>query len=485
MDKFGLTTKLNIKTIIVVSIFMFALMAYSLVQALNERKADYAEHLSDITAFIAQKMTDRALGAIGNQGGGGKEPQAQVMDVNKEVQHIIDNLFVPDSAIKYGVFSRYHQRIVAIGPDFDQSLLAHFDLQKFNAMYETNQPVQGESSSSLIWYGAPMLYHLRPLSHDGQVVGHAFAGVNLNRVYNDFRKRALNFLIAGFIALLFVIMLFQEMFIKLKKDLGLFANAITSGQAKQFESEIPELTPVLHYIREQTENIARLDRLNLIGEMAASIGHEVRNPMTTVRGFLQLMAEKKEFVAGKDYFAIMIEELDRANNIITEYLALAKNKVMDFHAADLNSIISEVAPLLQADVIRHNCQLQMNLGAIPDILLDAGSIRQLILNMVRNAIEAMPQGGAVKISTTDSGGKVLLSIADEGSGISGELLARLGTPFVTTKEKGVGLGLAVCYRIIHRHGATIDVQSEPGQGTTFTVTFLPSPEKDQPARWQE
>ena len=272
-------------------------------------------------------------------------------------------------------------------------------------------------------------------------------------------------------ALAVVIMLFQEIFIRLKKELALFAEAIVEGRGKKFQSRIAELNPLLQYITEQTDRMAGLDRLNLTGEMAASIGHEVRNPLTTVRGFLQYIGNKPEYEKHKSHFWLMIEELDRANGIITEFFSLEKNKAMDFKECHLNAIIREVTPLLEADVLRHNCQLVLELQDIPVLILDANSIRQLILNIVRNGIEAMPQGGKLTISTYHCGSVVKLIFSDEGIGIVPEVMDKLGTPFFTTKDNGVGLGLAVCHRIVHRHSAKMIIESWQGKGSVFTIVF--------------
>jgi signal transduction histidine kinase len=207
--------------------------------------------------------------------------------------------------------------------------------------------------------------------------------------------------------------------------------------------------------------------------MAASIAHEVRNPMTTVRGLLQFIGNKPEFGRQKSNFDLMIDEIDRANSIITEFLALAKNNVMEFNERNLNDIIESISPLLQADALRNNCEIVLSLGDVPNVSVDQHSIRQLILNMVRNGLDAMPTGGTITIATQTDGEKVLLSIKDIGIGIPPEIRDKLGTPFFTTKETGTGLGLAVCYRVVHRHGATLTVNSEPGEGTVFTVEFNP------------
>jgi len=163
--------------------------------------------------------------------------------------------------------------------------------------------------------------------------------------------------------------------------------------------------------------LARLDRLNVIGELAASIGHEVRNPLTTVRGYLQLFQRKNEYSRHNSQFTLMIEELDRANAIITEFLSLAKNKRLDFSPVTLNAIITNLAPLLQADAIREGKEILLDLDESPPILVDANEIRQLVLNMARNALDAMKPGGTVTIAVAVDGDGVILAIKDTGEGI--------------------------------------------------------------------
>jgi len=171
----------------------------------------------------------------------------------------------------------------------------------------------------------------------------------------------------------------------------------------------------------------------------------------------------------------MIDEIDRANNIITEFLSLAKNRAMEFSENNMNDIIRDIYPLLRADALRNNCEIEVDFSEIPNVPVDQNSIRQLILNMVRNGLDAMAgSAGVIEISTRTDDEKVFLSIKDHGSGIPPEVKEKLGTPFFTTKEKGTGLGLAICYRIVQRHGASLTVESEPGKGTVFTIAFVPS-----------
>ena len=220
----------------------------------------------------------------------------------------------------------------------------------------------------------------------------------------------------------------------------------------------------------QDAELARFDSLNLIGEMAASIGHEVRNPMTTVRGYLQWFQRNPKFASHNEQLKTMIEEIDRANEIITEFLSLAKNKATQMKQGNLNSIVSALSPLMQADALRTGHQLETNLSPIPDTMLDENEIRQLILNLFRNAIEAIDLMGIVTIKTYLSNDYIILEVSDTGRGIPPEIQDKLGTPFCTTKENGTGLGLAVCYRVAQRHRAKIDVDSSSA-GTTFSIKF--------------
>ncbi|ODA40247.1 ATP-binding protein [Desulfosporosinus sp. BG] len=225
---------------------------------------------------------------------------------------------------------------------------------------------------------------------------------------------------------------------------------------------------ILERQRAETE-VVRLDRLRLIGEMAASISHEVRNPMTTVKGFLQLIKHKQDS-RDKEYFALMIEELDRANSILSEFLSISRAKATVLEWLNLNEIITSTLPLIQADAQNSDKLITVELNKVPDLPLDLQEIRQLLLNLARNGLEAMSSGGRLTIRTSSTDHDVTLIISDGGKGIEQSLLEKLGTPFFTTKEHGTGLGLAVCYGIASRHNGKISVETCP-QGSTFYVQF--------------
>lgn len=228
------------------------------------------------------------------------------------------------------------------------------------------------------------------------------------------------------------------------------------------------ITDITERVRLETE-VARLDRLYLVGEMAAGIAHEIRNPMTTVRGFLELSKSDPEHLAVK-YVDLMLSELDRANSIITEFLNLAKNKVSDQKQQSLNPIIEGLYPLIQAEALMNDKFVSLELSEVPELYLDEKEISQLVLNIALNGLEAMKSGGKLTLKTYPENNAAVLEIKDEGTGIKPELLEAIGTPFFTTKDTGTGLGLAICYSVAERHRAIIDLNTSE-KGTTFFIRF--------------
>lgn len=219
----------------------------------------------------------------------------------------------------------------------------------------------------------------------------------------------------------------------------------------------------------QTEML-HVDRLNLVEQMAAGIGHEIRNPMTTVRGYLQLLGTRAELAEQKPVFELMIEELDRANYIITEFLSLANHKLTQKKRQSLNVLLNYIFPLIHADAFSQDRKIVYEGVKVPELYLDSKEITQLVLNLCRNGLEAMDEGGCLTIRIYEEKGQVVLSVQDEGHGIPTEYINQLGTPFFTTKGSGTGLGLATCYRIADSHNAKIEVETGTN-GTTFYVRF--------------
>jgi len=221
---------------------------------------------------------------------------------------------------------------------------------------------------------------------------------------------------------------------------------------------------------ELKDHIERLSCLNLVGQLAASIGHEIRNPMTTVRGYIRFMQRKADFSRYNEQFSMMIRELDRANEIITDFLALAKNRVNGFVVQNMNDIVVDISPLIEAMASEMGHTIEFDLQQVPDLLLDKIDIHKVLINLVKNGFEAMDRKGKIIVRTYKEEKCIVLQVIDEGKGIPSEIIEKLGTPFFTTKEKGTGLGLSVCYQIANRHEAVLDIKTS-NVGSVFALKF--------------
>jgi len=231
---------------------------------------------------------------------------------------------------------------------------------------------------------------------------------------------------------------------------------------------------IIHDMTEMSrlrDEVGRMERLSLVGQMAASITHEIRNPMAVIRGFVQLMRERSP-EHQQEYFRIVMDELDRANSIINDFLSLAQNQIIEKESCSLHDLIKEMLPLLWADANLRGQSIELELADhMPQLMLNVKEMKQVILNLARNGMEAMDQKGLLVIRTIVHDGQVELLVMDSGCGIPKEKLDRLFEPFYTTKLRGTGLGLPLCLSIVERHGGQIRVESEEGEGTRFIVIF--------------
>lgn len=223
---------------------------------------------------------------------------------------------------------------------------------------------------------------------------------------------------------------------------------------------------------EMQEQIRKSDTLHVVGELAAGIAHEIRNPMTALKGFIQLLEDmvQEDF---STYFQIITSEIQRIETIITEFLVLAKPQALQYLEQDVQIIMKETLELLAAEALLNNIRFETNFeGAEFNVFCEANQLKQVFINIIKNALEVMPDGGIVHIKSQVSKKHVCISIIDQGNGISEDKLKKLGEPFYTTKERGTGLGLMVSYKIIEEHNGYIEVESEVDKGTGFHI-FLP------------
>ncbi|MFS0654279.1 ATP-binding protein [Bacillus sp. 179-C3.3 HS] len=213
-------------------------------------------------------------------------------------------------------------------------------------------------------------------------------------------------------------------------------------------------------------------KLALAGQIAAGIAHEVRNPLTSVNGFLQLM--KTQYPERTDYFDIIFSEIKRIDFVLSELLVLAKPQSVNFEEVQLHELLEQVITLLNTNAVLANIHIKQPFKKqdVGVILADANQMKQLFINLIKNAIEAMPEGGNIYISTEKMLNEWKITIQDEGKGMSAQDIQKMYDPFFSTKKDGTGLGLTICATILKDHHGRMDVSSELGKGTVFRI-YLP------------
>jgi signal transduction histidine kinase len=216
------------------------------------------------------------------------------------------------------------------------------------------------------------------------------------------------------------------------------------------------------------EDLRQKEKLALVGQLASSVGHEIRNPLAALKGFTQLQHEK--FPQEKEFYEIMENEIERINLIVDDLMYLGRPRTLNRENHDVNEIIEYVITILNPIAQSNNVNIHLNIDNEVKIKCDGNQIKQVFINLIKNAIEAMPMGGNVNItSEMIKNGRLVIYIHDEGNGI--EKLDLLGQPFFTTKHDGNGLGLMVTFNIIEQHNGKITFESRLGKGTTIELNL--------------
>ena len=217
--------------------------------------------------------------------------------------------------------------------------------------------------------------------------------------------------------------------------------------------------------------MARLESLAKLGEMGAMLAHEIRNPLAGIKGFAQVIEKKPREERNSDFARRIVAETRRLEALVNDLLAYTGNDRSSMATVDLGEVVSHIA-----DLLRHEAE-QLHIDIVsrcPGKMLIIGNrdrLSQVLLNLGKNAIQAMPDGGTLTITAAVDGNKTTIKVSDNGHGISKEELPRIFEPFFTSKARGSGLGLALCRKIVEDHGGSIEVQSTVGQGTSVVITI--------------
>ncbi len=221
------------------------------------------------------------------------------------------------------------------------------------------------------------------------------------------------------------------------------------------------------------EQVQQAERLKTTGQMAAAVAHEIRNPLTVVKGFLQYYKEDAELNENfKRNLSLMIDELHTAEHVISQFLAMAKpDQAKLTNSVDIEVVLNDVSELLNTYGLPSDNNIELSIDTGCYVNANHIELKQLFVNLIKNAIEASPNGTAVYVMAEKIKGHAEVRIIDNGKGMIQEEVNSLGTPFYSLKSKGTGLGLTICYNIVEKYNGTIKFESQQGIGTTVTVRF--------------
>lgn len=261
--------------------------------------------------------------------------------------------------------------------------------------------------------------------------------------------------------------------LRMTKSGELIPVSITISPIRDSDGTIQAFASISRDMRSRNkmeELLRRSEKLTTVGQLAAGVAHEIRNPLTTLRGFLQLQQQTERL--NLSHVAIMLSELDRINLIVGEFLILAKPQAARFVRKDVRNVLEDVIALMNSEAHLHNIEFKpLFTEDSCFISCEENQLKQVFINLLKNAIEAMPAGGPIHIHVTNKRDTVSITITDEGTGIPEDMLSRIGDPFFTGKESGTGLGIMVSQRIIHNHKGMMDFQSQVNAGTSVFVSL--------------
>ncbi|WP_409342659.1 PAS domain S-box protein [Paenibacillus sp. MBLB4367] len=250
--------------------------------------------------------------------------------------------------------------------------------------------------------------------------------------------------------------------------------SVTVSPIRDEKGEIVSIAAVSRNIteRKRTEELLRRsEKLSVVGQLAAGVAHEIRNPLTTLSGFIQLQRAKKE--GNAQHLELMLSELDRINFIVSEFLILAKPQLNRFQLRDLKQIVGDILQLLDSQASLRNIRFVTAIDQdLPPVYCADNQLKQVLVNVMKNGIESMDDGGDIMIEVKKiDPSRVMIRTIDHGCGIPEEHLARLGEPFFTSKETGTGLGIMVSQQIVANHKGNMLIRSELGRGTCVDIVL--------------
>ncbi|MQL53927.1 hypothetical protein GFC01_17020 [Desulfofundulus thermobenzoicus] len=438
--------------------------------------------------FGVARELDAALPAgfdelLAREGLAAADRQAKIRALNRALAGITDEVAAAypgvgvgyysldlDAIITYGPSSQYQDKVgLSIGPDHEGRRV----MATGEPRVQIANLVRGDIVNAMI-----------PIERDGRVTGYIWANVFTADVRNQVALMLRPFYIVLLLALLVAVggavvlsgnvarkvEMIKEGLVRLEREPS-FRFTPLSGEVGEIAGAINRMVDTRQALQEQ---VSRMERLAAVGELAAGLAHEIRNPLTGISGFAQCLA--RALPPGEELHQqaeIIVNEVIRIESIIQELLNFARPRDGRVLPVDINQLVEETVVLISPRVQRAGVEIKLSLAPdLPEIYGDSQQLKQVFLNLCLNAVQAMERGGRLTITTRREGSHVQAIFADTGCGIDPGQVEKIFDPFFTTRVKGTGLGLPVSQRIVEKHGGNIRVESRPGEGSAFTV-FLP------------
>lgn len=418
-------------------------------------------------------------------------------EISPDMLHIVFSRVVEphvsaNSGIRFGLYVPKDEKITILGFLHNyRNLSPSEEAQREKEIFENTKPglVATEMSKEPLFritgsWDDQVVEYISPVILKGKLVGVMWAGERLNPIFYQssyFRKLVRYFilvvLVLGIIGTLLVVRNITTGVGRLKSELQILESNLDhripeiSGELGEIAQAVNKMAVGLSQKEVLEQQLHRSEHLIALGRLATGVAHELRNPIGIIKTLVELMKQEYSQVSGINEFTAAIDEqVDRQNLVIQELLDFGRPTKGVIKECSINEKIQGVLSFSAAMLRKQKIRVRLNLADnLPPLLADAEKLKQVFVNLIINAVEAMPSGGILEIATECHDNTLIITFADTGIGINSEEITHIFDPFFTTKPQGTGLGLAISYQNIKLHNGSLEVNSTPQQGTTFTI----------------